>query len=773
MTPFKKLSANLARSRLPYYFSLVVLLVVAMLALPIYWMYAEKLRTQISYVNDSLIGQVQSAFDGMLQEIDRTSIRLAENAGLTRFVFMDNNGLFEDEQSYQLSLKELRGIIANEEKFNANIGNIYIYLPRTDVIVTSDSTLALSSFSDRDYVAKIARGEQPEVWSGVRASHAKRVGGYPAREDVVTLHRHLTKDGLVNDATLFIDVKMSLFKETDRYRSAAPLRLIVTDSDGSLIFAGPGSADPVNIVDTIRSDARSNYNDWNYTIVLSKQWLYEPMQDINRWTVGVAVSVLAVGLLVSLYFSRRFHRPLEAALSRWRRAGASTRRPSDDGTKGNSLQESLHSLVDSTLSYADLVDANKATIKNALLLELLQRNEWPQPDALIGMDVARGRSFYQVVSCTRDAVADLNERDKGIIRYAALHLAKEAFEETGAACGFEVVGIDDDAFGILVYGAAEGRPSLADAELGALLDRLHELLRLYPQFTWTTGIGNRYADDAFVSRSYRESQLAVQYRIYRGKGGAIRFSELQAADNGLTPSSDEWKKYKDKALAGIRSRDLASTRAAVTELCEWMLRAPGIRSGRTRLNGIYYIGFSVFTEIEKLIYDLNMDRVSIYPNDRSFARLIESDPTVVDIRDLLLDTCERMIGYLNDKPTTGKSSFVASIVDYIRDAYMEQQISLESTAARFGMNPSYLGQLLKKELNRTFLQVLSEARIEQAKRLLADPTVQIQDVADRVGYGNRSTFIRMFKSYAGLTPSEFRNRTLLEAREITPLKQEG
>ncbi|THF76265.1 helix-turn-helix domain-containing protein [Cohnella fermenti] len=765
---------RLSRSRLPVYFSLVVLLVVLMLILPIYWIYSDRLKNQITRINESLIEQVQSTYDGLLQEVDRTSVRLAENINVNRFIFLEKNGLFDSEEERQLFLKELYGVIASEQKFYANIGNIYLYIPLTGVIVTSDAVMPLSSFLDRDYVAREAAGRTSSSWSEVRTSKARLVSGYPTEEQVVTLHRSLTNDGLTSDAILFIDVRMNLFKQSGSFRSSYPLALLVAGESGRLIYAESGGLDDggklveaysngsLNESQYLYSVAQSGYNSWIYTVIVPKQWLFAPMQFISRMTFVLAVVVLMFGLLVSLYFSRRFHRPLEAALAQWR--GRSGGAP-DPKVASDSLQESIRSLVRSTISYANLIDANRGTIRNAVLMDLLRNNEWPA-EMPIGLAARRGARFYQAIACVRDETAELNERDKGLVQYAVHNLARETFAASGAdaRCGMEVVTIDDNSFGMLLFGLPGEGDELSEREAHEWLCLLQEQLRPYPQFAWSFGIGRRYADDERISQSYRESQLAVQYRIYRGKGSIIPFDELQIDDSRLTASSDDWQKHKDKIISAIRSRDAEAARHSVLQWCEWMERLPRGRRNQIEWSRIYYTGYSVFTEIEKLIYDLNMDRAAIYLDDLSFVALMESNPTIVEIRQLLIKTCERMIACLDAQPSAAKSSYVAAIADYLRTEYRDPQMSLESTAERFGMNPSYLGQLLKKEMNRTFLQFLSEVRIERAKQLLADPNVQIQDVAACVGYGNRSTFIRIFKAQVGSTPSDYRNRTLLGAK---------
>ena len=76
------------------------------------------------------------------------------------------------------------------------------------------------------------------------------------------------------------------------------------------------------------------------------------------------------------------------------------------------------------------------------------------------------------------------------------------------------------------------------------------------------------------------------------------------------------------------------------------------------------------------------------------------------------------------------------------------------------MNSSYLSQLFKKELGRNFSDVLSEIRLEKAKKLILDPDLRVYEVGELVGYRNFRYFSQIFKKNTGLTPSEYRKKVL-------------
>ncbi|GFN33327.1 response regulator transcription factor [Paenibacillus xylaniclasticus] len=94
------------------------------------------------------------------------------------------------------------------------------------------------------------------------------------------------------------------------------------------------------------------------------------------------------------------------------------------------------------------------------------------------------------------------------------------------------------------------------------------------------------------------------------------------------------------------------------------------------------------------------------------------------------------------------------------EANYRENMSLKSIAARFFMNPVYLGQLFKKTYGVYFNDFLLQLRVEEAKRLLRKTDLRIYEVAEQVGFNNADYFVTQFEKLERMTPSEYRNKLL-------------
>ena len=94
-------------------------------------------------------------------------------------------------------------------------------------------------------------------------------------------------------------------------------------------------------------------------------------------------------------------------------------------------------------------------------------------------------------------------------------------------------------------------------------------------------------------------------------------------------------------------------------------------------------------------------------------------------------------------------------VSYISQHYSEP-LTLNIVANQVHLNASYFSTLFKKEMGMSFKEYLNQVRIEESKRLLANSSFSIIDIAVSVGFEDQSYFSKVFKKYTGITPKQFR-----------------
>ena len=107
---------------------------------------------------------------------------------------------------------------------------------------------------------------------------------------------------------------------------------------------------------------------------------------------------------------------------------------------------------------------------------------------------------------------------------------------------------------------------------------------------------------------------------------------------------------------------------------------------------------------------------------------------------------------------------VAEAQEYIERNFAKKRLSIDEICRDLFISPSYLSRLLKQHLGKTFVDALTDFRIEKAKQLIAASDLNMYAVADAVGFSDPHYFSTIFKKVTGMTPSEYRGATLKSER---------
>lgn len=103
--------------------------------------------------------------------------------------------------------------------------------------------------------------------------------------------------------------------------------------------------------------------------------------------------------------------------------------------------------------------------------------------------------------------------------------------------------------------------------------------------------------------------------------------------------------------------------------------------------------------------------------------------------------------------------------DYVNLTLGQSEVSIEGCSARLGVSTRTL-QLRLQEHGISFSAVLERRRLERAQAALKDTRLSIAEVADALGYAERTSFGRAFKRWTGQSPQQFRSR-LVPGAEIS------
>ncbi len=111
--------------------------------------------------------------------------------------------------------------------------------------------------------------------------------------------------------------------------------------------------------------------------------------------------------------------------------------------------------------------------------------------------------------------------------------------------------------------------------------------------------------------------------------------------------------------------------------------------------------------------------------------------------------------------TTEESDRIAARLHAMMDSekiYLQSDLSLPGLAQRLGISAHHISQVLNENIGRSFFDYINGLRIDEAKRMLKDPSrkhLSIAAIGFEAGFNSLSTFNSVFKKFTKTTPSRY------------------
>lgn len=125
---------------------------------------------------------------------------------------------------------------------------------------------------------------------------------------------------------------------------------------------------------------------------------------------------------------------------------------------------------------------------------------------------------------------------------------------------------------------------------------------------------------------------------------------------------------------------------------------------------------------------------------------------------LLVDVLRIYNKQITDTPLEDtQKNIVDSMIEFM-NSRLGEEVHVQMMADTFFFSPSYLNRVFKNQMQISILQYLRQLRMEEAGKLLLHTKKNVGEIASEVGYTDMKHFYRLFKSYYGMSPKDYRNK---------------
>lgn len=139
--------------------------------------------------------------------------------------------------------------------------------------------------------------------------------------------------------------------------------------------------------------------------------------------------------------------------------------------------------------------------------------------------------------------------------------------------------------------------------------------------------------------------------------------------------------------------------------------------------------------------------------------MIPANASVTELKEQCFKMVDGIYNVVKNDEAGGGKKIVSEIERRMHEEYF-YDLKLSAFAEEYFINQSYLSTLFLQETGENFSKYLTNIRINKAKELLETTEFSTMRVAEFVGYNDRSYFAGVFQKHVGVSPAEYRKRTV-------------
>lgn len=263
----------------------------------------------------------------------------------------------------------------------------------------------------------------------------------------------------------------------------------------------------------------------------------------------------------------------------------------------------------------------------------------------------------------------------------------------------------------------------------------------------TAGVGQLCSSPIQLPVSYQGAKTAISYRVLYGNNRAINIVEMDPQENADIPWEES---YISNILKKIKLGDTKDLHQAIEEFILQMTNS------KMSLQKYRILVMELITELFRFGANNQMNLEDLFGDNNDVylqAMQLESPQALGEWLD---DRCCKIQNQILNTRLDTTKVFVGKAIEYVKENYSNQDLSIETMCGYLNVSAAYFSTVFKKETGKTFINYLTDYRMEEAVDLLLNQNEKTYIIAEKVGYSDPNYFSYAFKKQFGMSPSKYK-----------------
>lgn len=334
------------------------------------------------------------------------------------------------------------------------------------------------------------------------------------------------------------------------------------------------------------------------------------------------------------------------------------------------------------------------------------------------------------------------QQEKELLNFAVLNIAEEITTKNELGLVF----LNND-FVVIIHISSESYKNEVTKKNFSVMQEIKQTIEKFLKNTVTIGIGNVYPDVISIHRSYASAITALDYKLFMGSNRIICIEDIE-------PKSADRIVFDDSKEHALESSIKVGTIEEVSSTIDWIFNEISNYKATYKDYQIYLM--EVLTSILKAVKNSNVEIDDIFGSNTNLYLEMYSYKSIEEIQNWFKNIAIRTMKYITKDRQDNCKFLVDEAKNFIKKNYQNNEMSINTICDYLHISPTYFSFIFKKETKTTFINYLTQIRMDAAKELLKTTNMKAFEIADKVGYSDANYFSYSFKKKFGLSPSEFR-----------------
>ena len=262
--------------------------------------------------------------------------------------------------------------------------------------------------------------------------------------------------------------------------------------------------------------------------------------------------------------------------------------------------------------------------------------------------------------------------------------------------------------------------------------------------SFNMGIGEIVHEPTSLPESYRSALEALNYTQIYPDQHIISIGDVETIENDHIDSAGE---LRSELVLAIKFGNSEDTEKAIHAFFQGIAETPNVQN--TVIN--------ILSIISEICSSYGRNIATLLEDEDLFMALSHAN-TISRAGKLLAELAVRTNGMASGARANSHIQFIENAKRIIKERYADPVFGLEQLADEISVSPAYFSTTFKKETGTSFVQYLTNVRLEKAKEMLKNSDAKTYEIAEKTGFSEPNYFSFTFRKNVGLSPSQYRSQ---------------